>query len=272
MLRGLSVLFVAGLFFIRLTPAFADWEVGTKVGFDSNVNQSTDQGQSDTFLAGYAAYFRVPTNETRYDWTFSAIVEGAAYARTTDLSYSGIVLEPGIVLIPHRTWTVSLSPFLQVKTVKDEDQSALAFGGKVNLEEQLRSDLYMGQYYIYTDSRADVDTFSFTEHAVGAYLGLEWTKGFRNRIGYEYSRGDSFRTVGTSSITATGHGKHRRFSTAFDEDVFRERVHRHSVSVSAGVDWNTRLFSQAGYTFTVTEGDLGSSNSHGGFLGLGYRF
>jgi hypothetical protein len=62
------------------------------------------------------------------------------------------------------------------------------------------------------------------------------------------------------------------FSTAFGAEVIRERVDRNAVGVTAGIDWTKSVFSVAGYTFTDRRGDLGSSTSHSGFLGVGYRF
>lgn len=67
-------------------------------------------------------------------------------------------------------------------------------------------------------------------------------------------------------------GMQPMFSTAFGTEVIREQVDRHAVGVSAGIDWTKSIFSAAGYTFTNRRGELGSSGSHAGFLGVGYRF
>jgi len=36
--------------------------------------------------------------------------------------------------------------------------------------------------------------------------------------------------------------------------------------------WTPAIFSNLSYDFTVLDGDLGSSESHGGSIGIGYRF
>jgi hypothetical protein len=257
--------------------AFAGWETGAKVGFDTNVSRSISGGESDEYLLGYAAYGREPSGETRLDWSFSAVGEAAAYASLNDLDYAAITFSPGLVYFNRPGWILSAAPFLQAKGVRDSNQSAIAFGGKLLFRQRLPSDFYAGEYYAYTDSRANADTFSFTEHAVGVLLGRTWTRTFHTEIGYEFSRGDSFRSVGASpsgpgGTGGFGGGMHSMFSSAFGTEVIRERVDRHAVGVSAGIDWTKSIFSAAGYTFTTRRGDLGSSGSHAGFLGIGYRF
>ncbi len=267
----------AVIFLLGGDLAFAGWETGAKVGFDTNVSRSISGGESDEYLLGYAAYSRGPSGETRLDWSLSTVGEAAAYASLNDLDYAAITFSPGLVYFYRPGWILSAAPFLQAKGVRDSNQSAIAFGGKLLFRQQLPSDFYAGEYYAYTDSRANADTFSFTEHALGAFLGRKWTRTFYTEIGYEFSRGDSFRSVGTSTSLqggtgGFGGGMHSMFSSAFGTEVVRERVDRHAVGVSAGIDWTKSIFSAAGYTFTNRRGDLGSSESHAGYLGVGYRF
>ena len=256
--------------------AFAGWETGAKVGFDTDVSRSISGGESDEYLLGYAAYGREPSGETRLDWSFSAVGEAAAYASLNDLDYAAITFSPGLVYFYRPGWVITAAPFLRAKGVRDSNQSAIAFGGKLLARQQLPSDFYLGEYYAYTDSRANTDTFSFTEHALGAFLGRNWTRSFYTEFGYEFSRGDSFRSVGTSPLAPGGlgmfGGMQPMFSTAFGTEVVRERVDRHAVGVTAGIDWTKSIFSAAGYTFTNRRGDLGSSTSHSVFLGVGFRF
>ncbi len=260
---------------LEVASVFAGWETGGKTGFDTNVNRSISGGESDGYLLGYAAYGREPGGESRLDWSFSVVGEGAAFARMTDLDYGAITVSPGLVYFIRPGWTVTAAPFLQAKGVRDSNQSAAAFGGKLVSKQRLPADFYVGQYYSYTDSRANADTFSFTENALGVFLGRNWTSTFSTEIGYEFSRGDSFRSLGSSPALQGGGGfggMHPMFSTAFGTEVVRERVDRHAVGVSAGIDWTKSVFSAAGFTYTDRRGDLGSGASSSGFLGIGYRF
>lgn len=70
------------------------------------------------------------------------------------------------------------------------------------MRQQIKRDVYTGQYYLYRDSRADVETYSFTEHVFGVFLGVNWTEAFFTEAYYEFSRGDSFRTDSTISTTS----------------------------------------------------------------------
>jgi len=267
---------VAAIFLRGAGLAFAGWELGSKAGFDTNVSRSLSGGKSDAYLSGYVSFSREPDGETRLDWSFSAAGEGAAYARFDDLDYAAATLSPGLVYFFRPGWTFTAAPFLQAKGVRDSNQTAIAFGGKLLARQQLPSEFYLGEYYAYTDSRANTDTFSFTEHALGAFLGRNWTRTFRTELGYEFARGDSFRSVGTSPLAPGGMGMfggmQPMFSTAFGTEVVRERVDRNAIGVSVEIDWTKSIFSAAGYTFTDRRGDLGSSTSHAGFLGVGYRF
>jgi hypothetical protein len=146
----------------------AGWEVGTKLGFDSNVGRSIHGGKSDAYLLAYGGFSREPSGESRGDWVFSAVAEGAAFASVTDLDYAAITLSPGLVYSPHAGWTITVAPILQAKTVKDTDQSAVAFGGKIELRERLGEKAYLAEHYAYRDSRATSDIFSYKEHAVGS--------------------------------------------------------------------------------------------------------
>ncbi|UCD46620.1 MAG: hypothetical protein JSV28_07950 [Deltaproteobacteria bacterium] len=264
--------FLAGWFLLWSFPALAEPEVGATLGFDSNVNRAVDGAQSDVQLGGYAAFLRAPDGESRYDWAATAMVEGAVSLDVTDLSYAALTAEPGFVFFPRWWLTVSVSPFVQGKAVKDTDQSAVSFGGKIRLREQIRTNLYSGQYYVYTDSRANEEVYSYTEHAVGIFFGVLWRKGAFTEIGYEFSHGDSFRTVNTTTPLPSGMGKGRRYSSAFGGEVVRDTVDRNAVSVSAGIDWTPSLAFQAGYAYARNEGDLGPFTSHSGYAGIAYRF
>jgi hypothetical protein len=271
---------IGGLLFglVCADRAFAGWEAGAKLGFDSNLSRSINGGKSDVYLFVYSGLGREPSGESRVDWTAMATVEGAAFARLQELSYAAVTLVAGLTYLPHHAWSITLSPFFQAKGVQDSDQSALAFGGKVDMRQQLRENLYLGEYYVYTDSWAEVSTYSFQEHGIGGFFGINWTPKMFSEIGYEFSRGDSFRTLNESSDGTQqegrqrGKGKHSTFSTTFGEKVIRERVDNHAIGVNLGIDWTRQLFSLVSYIFTATEGHSGSSVTHSGFVGAGFRF
>ncbi len=254
----------AGMLLMAAGSAVAGWEAGTKLGFDSNVGRSIHGGKSDAYLLAYGGFSREPSGESRGDWVFSASAEGAAFASVTDLDYAAITLSPGLVYFPHAGWTITVAPILQAKTVKDSDQSAVAFGGKIEVRERLGEKAYLAEHYAYRDSRATSDIFSYKEHAVGALLGVNWTPALSSEIGYEFSRGDSFLSVGTSTATsggmvgiggegdarhvflrlrqrrrerARGSSRHRRdHRIRMDPvDLFRRRVHRYRSSRGCGV-------------------------------------
>lgn len=258
--------------FIGDMNAHAGWEMGSGIGFDSNIDRSVNGGEGDTYLTAYISLIREPSYESRLDWYGAVSLEAAAYADNSDLNYGMIDISPGLIYFPHALWSIEMSPFFEASVVNDSDQSARALGAQINLNQQIREGLYTGQYYVYRDSRADVETYSFTEHVIGVFLGVDWTKTFFSEVGYEYARGDSFRTITTTSIVLSGRGRNRTYSQAFGAEVISEDVDQNAVGFTAGYEWDKSLFSYVGYTFSTIKGDLGSSDSHAGILGIGHRF
>lgn len=263
--------------------AQADWEAGAKAGYDSNADRALNGGRSDFLLSGYAAYTRAPTFDSRLDWTLSLVLEGTAYTRITDLSNVTVTFAPGLAYAFSPVWSIHAAPFLQAKGVNDSDQSAWAMGGKVSLRQRWTKDFYTGQHYMYTDSRAREDVYSYRENALGAVIGKYWTPVFFTEATYEYSRGDAFRTLETTSYLATtiaapggarfGRGGNRViYSTTFNEYVVKETVDRHAVGLSAGYDLTKALSTIVGYTYTTASGDSGTVSYHTVYCGLGYRF
>ncbi|HEY3490120.1 MAG TPA: hypothetical protein VGK27_08380 [Candidatus Deferrimicrobiaceae bacterium] len=270
-----------GLFLLAGTPAIAGWEAGAKAGFDTNVSRTIGgSGKSDGFLSAYAGYGREPSGDESRDWFFTAIADGTAHANVSDLDSVSATVAPGLVFKLRPSWTLSVSPFLQAKGVKDSNQSAFDAGGRLQMKQRLQDDLVLGEYYVYTNSHASSDVFSYSEHALGVTLGKTFSEKASAEIGYEYGRGDSFRSTGNSSaggggvggMGGIGSGMPRMFSSAFGSEVVRDRVNRHSVGVSAEYDWTRSIFTAANYTFTTRRGELGSSAAHTGYAGLGYRF
>lgn len=270
MTRKKTAVFLAGWFLACSLPALAGWETGAKIGFDTNVNRAVDGGEGDGFLAGYAAYLREPSGERRYGFTLSASLEGAVFFDFADLSYAALTVAPGIVYFPRWWLTLSAAPFVRAKGVQDSDQSAVSFGGRIALRERLRRNIFLGQHYRFTENRAEAGAFSFTEHAVGISLGGNLSKTIYGEAGYEFARGETFRAM--AAAAPTGFGRHRMFSGAFDSDVVRDDVDRHTFSASAEAALSSSAFVQAGYTFSAYDGELSSFTSHSGYAGAGYRF
>jgi hypothetical protein len=273
--KATIALFLMGILMAVSIPVYAAWETGGRVGFDSNVNRSINGGDSDTYLGGYLLYSKGASGETRLDWTLFASMEGNGFLKNNDLSNACFTLAPGITFFPYLTWSINIFPFFQGKAVADSDQSALAFGAKVSLKQPIGKSVYLGEYYVYTDSRASEDVYSYTENALGIYLGINWTRTFFSEVGYEYSHGDSFQTLGTTSTTATGgngRGKQRRYSSTFEAEVFKDKVDRHSGGLTAGLELIPSLFANFSYTYSTMKGDLGTSIDHTGSIGLSYHF
>ena len=269
-----AVVAVSSLFWAAST-ACAGFEVGVKGGYDSNLSRSIDDGEGSGFVSAYGGYWKGHSGETRLAWTMGFIVEGAVYPSLSDVNYAAATISPGIAYILRPGWTVALTPFLQGKTVQDSEQSAWSFGGRVDFSQKFRNSIYLGEYYVYTDSEANEDVYSFTENALGLYLGICWTPKVFTEAGYEFARGDSFLSEHVSVLSAGGGGpgaRKGRFSSAFGAEVFKETVDTHAFSVSAGIDWTRSWYLTVNYTYRTWDGDSVSADGSSGYAGIGYRF
>ncbi|MEW6066964.1 MAG: hypothetical protein AB1610_01510 [Nitrospirota bacterium] len=276
MQKVLKIIFISCLLSVFIlynnAPVNASWETGVKTGFVTNIDRAVDSGTDDSYLSTYLSFFREPSGESRLNLALTTTLEGVIYRKLSDLSYVDISFAPAVLYFPHRKWSIILSPFLHAKGVSDSDQSALSFGGRLSLEEQILKNFYLGQYYIYEDSAANEEIYSFKDHAVGIYTGLNLTRSFFIEIGYEYSYGDSFRSISTTETTISGKGKHSTYSTSYESFLVQDTVTCNTIGINAGVDWTKSLSLFAGYAYTRGEGDMGSFTSYSGFIGISYRF
>jgi len=273
--NAVIAVFMGSILFWAATPACAGWEAGAKAGFDTNLSRSIDDGDGSGYLSAYGSYWKGHAAETRLDWTMGFLIQGAAYPSLSDVDYVAAMLSPGVAYIFRPGWSAALTPFLQGKEVKDSEQSAWAFGGRVDFSQKFRSGIYLGEYYVYTDSRAKEDVYSYTENNLGLYIGMRWTPRVFTEAGYEFSHGDSFLSTKVATPPAGGSGPGGgggRYSSTFGAEVFKETVDGHAFSVTAGVDWTPSWFTTVNYTFRTWDGDSGSANDSSGYAGVGYRF
>lgn len=280
MKRGWKIVVASGwgLVLAAGSAGWAGWQTGARLVTDSNPTRTIEGGTADQYLWGFLSFSGGGTGQERLDWAYTAAAEGALYAGVDDFSYGGVTLSPQLLYHLSPTWTASAAPLVLLKGVRDADQSAAAFGLRLALAQRLSDRFYAGEHYVYTNSHARAEAFSYTEHAVGAFLGARWTPRLWSELGYDFARGDSFRTVsgGTAAPIAGGMGgmggARGHPGQAFGFDLARESVDSHFLAVTLGWDLTNTVTPYAGYTYRVTEGDLGTAASHIGFLGLGYRF
>jgi hypothetical protein len=160
-------------------------------------------------------------------------------------------------------------------------------GYYTDLRQEVSRKLYLGEFVSWTDSRANVDTYSYTEIAAGAAFGVNWTDSVFTEIGYRYAHGDSFFSLGTTELSPGGGGggggpgpggpgfrggSDPIYSGSFGSDVVKDRVDTHAVDFSAGIDWTPSLFSVISVTWQTIQGDVGTADSLSGTVGIGYRF
>jgi len=297
----LSAIFIFIL--LSSSPAFSGWETGAKAGYDSNIDRAVKGGISDTFMTGFLSFTREPEEDTGTDWSLNLGIEGARYTDSTYLNYGMASITPSIIFYLHESWRVDISPFAQTMAVKDEEQSSVAFGGEISIKQLWGTRYYTGEYFTYTDSRADVEIFSYKDKAAGVYVGVNWTDAFWSEIGYEFSKGDSFRAVEeiiTTEIVAGqiftsqagnggqggngqggagqggtgqyGTGNSPRYSEAYNEYIISEPVDRQIIGINMGYQFTRHVFSFINYAHVKYKGDAGDSVSHTGVIGIGYSF
>ena len=295
-----TLLTIFGSILFLLSPdAFAGWEIGAKAGYDSNIDRAVDGGRSDSYMTGFLSFTREPSEGTDTGWSLNLGLEGTSYADSTYLNYGMASITPAIIFYPNPRWRIDISPFINATGISDEEQSAIAAGGEISMKQLWgQSRYYTGEYFVYTDSRADVDIYSYKEKAAGLFAGVNWTDAFWSEIGYEFSRGDSFRAVGVVTTTqvsmaqismaqagngqggngqgGTGQGStgssSPRYSQAYNEYIINEPVDRQTIGINMGYQFTRHIFSFFNYAYTSYKGDAGTSESHAGTIGIGYSF
>lgn len=264
-------------FFILAGAALANggWESSLRLGYDSNIDRSLTDEISDSYVSANLSLSREPTGESRLDWFITTSVGGTLYSKESDLNYGELTVAPGVLYVPHRLVSVTLSPSVQVKGAHDSDRNVVSFGGTITVREQVTKDFYLSQYYLYENNSASADTYSFEQNAVGFTAGITWTTRFFTELMYEYSGSDAYRIVPVES--STGHGKgdrggrgkrgHKR--TNFSST---EPVERHAIGVNLNLTVTKSFFLYGNYSYMAIKGESGSSLAHSGHIGLGYTF
>ncbi|MBI5016019.1 MAG: hypothetical protein HZB55_11110 [Deltaproteobacteria bacterium] len=262
--------------------AHAGVTAGMRIGYDSNVDRSVDEPRGEGYGSALVTWGRDAPGEDRLEWTAALSGEATAYLGLEDLDTAALAGEAGLLWVPKAGWTLSAVPFAQARAVRDTDQSAVALGVRAGLRRQLKAAWYVAGSCAYTDSRAREEVYSFREHAVGAALGAEWTPRLSTEMGYQFSRGDSFRAVGDAGGPALlrplpvarrgpggpgGNGPRTYASGAFGEDLVSEIVDQHAVGVTLGLQGPGILSWSAGYWYAVSNGDSGTAVRHEVFVG-----
>ena len=112
--KNIMILFLICLPLFYGSAVHASWEIGTKAGFDSNVDRAVEDGRDDVYLSAFTSFNRDPWGESRLDWSFAATIEGTTYKNLSDLSYAEIVIVRYYVP-SHRSWDVSICFFQERK-------------------------------------------------------------------------------------------------------------------------------------------------------------
>jgi hypothetical protein len=284
-MRRLTIVVLCILSFLVLpSVVHSEWETEVRIGYDSNVDRATDSSarESDSYALARLSFLKMPSGESRLNWAFDASLLGSGYARLKDLSYVQGGVSPALVYYLHRLWTVSVAPFFEGKAVRDSDQSAYAFGGRLSMREQLTPSVYLIQFYRYKNNKADRRTYSYSENTLGAGAGMNLSKGFFAELSYQYSKGDSFVAVGGASASPSGQdygrgsgpggGGDGRYSKAFDKTIRKEMVDRHTAGILLGADWKKSLSTTLGYNYIWLKGDSGSADCYTAELAIMYRF
>ncbi|OPY86247.1 MAG: hypothetical protein A4E72_01718 [Syntrophus sp. PtaU1.Bin208] len=282
----IPVLVITSFFLMIPSSRGAEWVLGTKLSYESNVFRSMDNEKGDTIFSAYAAYDRSPSGETRLDWSLRSVISGSLYSSESDFNSVTGTISPGISIHLNPSWRLNVAPYFRGKAVSDSEQSSTAWGTRATLTQKWNSRFYSGEYYNYTDSNAEEDVYSYCENAVGAFAGVNWTQAFFTEIGYEYAHGDSFVSTARShnSGHGQGHGKgrnhggghgrgsHKGFSSAFNKLVIKDTVDRHSYGINVGYSFSKSLLGALEYTYSSESGSVGSVVNHSALVGLEYRF
>ncbi len=114
--------------------------------------------------------------------------EGYLYKRYTDLNAAIVGLNGGVYKEFNSVLSGTGSLNIKRENFKDSQRSSNAYGGLLNLKQQVHPDLWIKEGYEFTKNKADSSTFSYEAHLLWMGLGYFIIPKTTAVVGYSYLR------------------------------------------------------------------------------------
>lgn len=275
------ILLVAMLTFVGFYSAQAaePFEAGVRIGAYSNVYQSINDEQKDVYVSPVLSYSKATAPDAHgLSWTINGAFDGYLYKKEDDMNSAALTVTPGLRYGFAQTWQLRAQPFIQLKTVKDSDQSAKSYGGSVSVDNQWTNAFSSGAYVRYLDSHAHEHVYSTDECAVGASADYSFTPKWYGSCWYEYAHGSSYQTATVASQGLVSWLRQSFSQIIKDDDgqqatvVIKDTMKTHSIGLRTGYAWSPTILTELGYIHRKSDSDSGDVTSNEVTCGMYFRF
>lgn len=237
-----------------------------RAGYDTDPGGATNETSGDTWAAATAGTTFAHATGGPLTLSLDLALSATAYARLADLDQISLFVTPRIDYIISPRVAATLTLVNEANLVQDRSQSSWAWGGNLQLREQLSKRVDLAEYFSYREVSARKDVYSGTSVAGGfllrTFLGERWIAG----AGGEYSHGDFLDGEAREpGVVGMGMGSHGQL-------LMQESADRLAVPVLLDYAWSETLSSGAEYVYSHGIGNDGGEDRHSVIISTTFGF
>jgi hypothetical protein len=186
------------------------FNAGARLSDDNNVNGSPDKptkanqiGDNYLTLSASAVYYTpLDTAQTRY-FIGQVGAFSSAYNKFNNLDGTMLLASAGLWQQLSPTWSGQVTGRGFTRNTKQTDRDSNGFGATLEIKKQLSPTVWVKGVADYEDSKANLDTYSYTGETYGVNLGYLPRKDTFINIGYSHNNRDFKSTAPFNSTSKT---------------------------------------------------------------------
>ncbi len=188
-LIGIIVSVVSSLVFASGASGGLLLDASLKGVYESNITgAASDIGKNGDYYtvlsASLGGYKGIGGNTFLF---LRANTEGYIYRRYSDLDAAIIGMSGGIYKEFNNTFSAAGSIGIKKENFfKDSERNSTAYGGVINLKQQVYPRLWIKEGYEFEKNKADFDIFSYDAHLIGIWTGYSVMPKTTATLGYSY--------------------------------------------------------------------------------------
>lgn len=203
----LSFAVLAGGLAALSTPAQAEvaFNAGAKASYETNVNGSPTKANqlSDNYLTVNAsAVYYTPLDAAQTSYFIGQIgASSSAYNKFSSLDNSALVASAGLYKQLTPTWSGQVTGRGFSRDTKQNERDSNGLGATLEIKNQLSQTMWLKGIADYEDSKAKLNSFSYTGTTYGVNLGYLPLKDTFVNLGYSHATRD-FKTTSPFRTTS----------------------------------------------------------------------
>ena len=185
---GIMVSMVSSLLFVSVASGGLLMDSGLKGVYESNITGSASDigknGDYYTVLSASLGGYKGIGGDT---FVFlRANGEGYLYKRYSDLDAAIIGMSGGVYKEFNNILSATGTLSIKRENFKDSERNSTAYGGAINLKQQVYPRLWIKEGYEFEKNKAEFDIFSYDAHLFGIWTGYSILLKTTATLGYSY--------------------------------------------------------------------------------------